>query len=94
MNFSRPSIDVLFETVFEVYGDKLIGVILTSANSDGAQGLKKIKESGGLTVVQDPLTAEIALMPRSAVEATSVDYVLSLEKIAELFIRLDQNNLE
>ncbi|EMF40643.1 glutamate methylesterase CheB domain protein [Leptospira interrogans serovar Canicola str. LT1962] len=47
-----------------------------------------------MAVVQDPLTAEIALMPRSAIEATSVDYVLSLEKIAELFIRLDQNNLE
>ncbi|WP_061296287.1 chemotaxis protein CheB [Leptospira interrogans] len=94
VNFSRPSIDVLFETASEVYEDKLIGVILTGANSDGAQGLKKIKENGGLAVVQDPLTAEIALMPRSAIEATSVDYVLSLEKIAELFIRLDQNNLE
>ncbi|WP_061249501.1 chemotaxis protein CheB [Leptospira alstonii] len=92
VNFSRPSVDVLFESASDVYGDKLIGIVLTGANSDGAKGLKRIKENGGLAIVQDPSTAEISLMPESAIGTGPVDYVLSLEKIAELLIRLDQNN--
>ncbi|EMY79804.1 protein-glutamate methylesterase CheB [Leptospira weilii serovar Ranarum str. ICFT] len=92
VNFSRPSVDVLFESASDVYGDKLIGIVLTGANSDGAKGLKRIKDNGGLAIVQDPLTAEFALMPESAIGAVGVDCILSLEKIAELLIRLDQNN--
>ncbi|EKR63832.1 protein-glutamate methylesterase CheB [Leptospira weilii str. 2006001853] len=93
VNFSRPSIDVLFESASDAYGDRLIGVVLTGANSDGAKGLKKIKENGGLAIVQDPLYSEVSLMPESAIRAGPVDYILSLEKITELLIRLDQNNL-
>ncbi|MBE8398656.1 chemotaxis protein CheB [Leptospira borgpetersenii] len=89
VNFSRPSIDVLFESASDAYGDGLIGIVLTGANSDGAKGLKKIKENGGLAIVQDPLYSEVSLMPESAIRAGPVDYILSLEKIAELLIRLD-----
>src|ERR1035437_2700739 len=58
VNFARPSIDVLFESAAEAYKNKLIGVILTGSNNDGTNGLKRIKEYGGLTIVQDPATAE------------------------------------
>jgi len=84
VNYARPSVDVLFETAADVYRDQLIGIILTGANNDGSQGLKKIKESGGLAIVQDPTTAEVDLMPKAAIEATEVDYVLSLQNIGLL----------
>lgn len=87
VNFSRPSVDVLFETAAEAYGDKLIGVILTGANSDGAQGLKKIQQLGGLTIVQSPETAESDAMPKAAIKAANVDHVLPLNKIGD-FINL------
>jgi two-component system, chemotaxis family, protein-glutamate methylesterase/glutaminase len=84
VNFSRPSIDVLFETAAEAYGAALIGIILTGASRDGAAGLRRIKESGGLAVVQDPAGAEFALMPSAALEETQVDHVLSLPEIGRL----------
>jgi two-component system chemotaxis response regulator CheB len=83
VSFSRPSIDVLFETAAEAYGKSLIGIILTGANSDGSRGIHKIKQYGGLTVVQDPLNAEIDKMPKAAIQSTEVDYILSLDKIGE-----------
>lgn len=82
VNSSRPSIDVAFETAAEVYGSHLIGVVLTGANSDGALGLKKIKYEGGYTIVQDPKTAESAIMPMAAIQASKADYVGTLEEIA------------
>ncbi len=81
VNYSRPSVDVLFDTAAEAYGDKLIGIILTGANSDGALGLRKIKQFGGLTIVQSPETAEADSMPRAAIEATDVDHLLPLSEI-------------
>ena len=89
VNFARPSIDVLFESAAEAYKDKLIGVILTGSSSDGTAGLKKIKEYGGLTIAQDPKTAESAYMPASAIAAVQVDYILSLEDILKLLIKID-----
>jgi two-component system chemotaxis response regulator CheB len=88
VNFARPSIDVLFESAAEAYADKLIGVILTGSNHDGTMGLKKIKEYGGLTIAQDPKTAESAYMPESAIAACPPDYILPLEEIADLFKRI------
>jgi len=82
VNYARPSIDVLFETAAEAYREHLIGIILTGANNDGSQGLKKIKELGGMAIVQDPETAEADSMPRAAIQACTVDHVLSLEEIA------------
>jgi two-component system chemotaxis response regulator CheB len=88
VNFARPSIDVLFESAAEAYKSKLIGVILTGASSDGTRGLKRIKECGGVTIVQDPATAESEYMPASAIEAMQVDYVLPLEEIINLLIKI------
>jgi len=89
VNYSRPSIDVLFESASEVFGDALIGIVLTGANSDGSAGLKKIKEAGGLTVVQDPCCAEVPAMPQAALSAVGKpDHVLVLEKIANLLNRI------
>jgi two-component system chemotaxis response regulator CheB len=88
VKFARPSIDVLFETAADAYGSELVGIVLTGANTDGSQGLKRIKEAGGLTVVQDPATAEIETMPRAAIAATQVDHILSLEEIGPFLVDL------
>ena len=90
VNYSRPSIDVLFESAAEVYAGKLIGIILTSSNNDGTNGIKRVKECGGLAIIQNPETAESAFMPKSAIAAIKPDYVLSLEGITELLITLDK----
>lgn len=90
VNYSRPSIDELFESAAEAYADKLIGIVLTGSNNDGTNGLKRIKEYGGLTIAQDPKTAASAYMPASAIAAINPDYVLSLEGITELLITLDK----
>ncbi|MCM8539031.1 MAG: chemotaxis protein CheB [Lentisphaeraceae bacterium] len=85
VNYSRPSIDVLFESAAEVYKDKLIGIVLTGANSDGTAGLKEIKSAGGLTIVQDPKTAHVATMPESAL-TIDPDYVIPLDKMSEFLL--------
>ncbi len=82
VQFSRPSIDVLFQSVAEEYGDRAIGVVLTGANEDGAQGLGEIARRGGHTIVQDPATSERPEMPRAALAAVEPDAVLVLEDIA------------
>lgn len=84
VNFSRPSIDVLFETASDVYQEKLLGLVLTGASKDGAAGLRKIKRNGGITIVENPATAEFSLMPSEAIRASKVDYILSLIKIVDL----------
>lgn len=81
VNFSRPSIDVLFETAADAYGKNLAGVILTGANFDGSNGLKRIKSAGGLAIVQDPESAEADVMPRAALDAVDVDAVLPVQEI-------------
>lgn len=86
VNYARPSVDVLFESAADVYRDKLIGIILTGANKDGSQGLKKIKERGGLTIVQDPKTAQFDAMPKAAISLHTVDHVLTLEGIQDFFL--------
>ncbi len=88
VNHSRPAIDVLFESAAEAYRDGLAGVVLTGANHDGAQGLKRIKQIGGLTIVQDPADAESSAMPRAAIQAARPDHVLSLADIGPLLTSL------
>jgi len=90
VNFARPSIDVLFESAAEAYKDRLIGVVLTGSNNDGAKGIKRIKELGGMVIIQDPETAESSIMPASAIAAIEPDYILSLEKIVQLLIKITQ----
>lgn len=89
VNFSRPSIDVLFESAADIYGRRLLGIILTGANHDGAAGLAAVHEAAGITVVQHPDTAQSSLMPLTAIKKSPVDYVLTLEQIAELFRTLE-----
>jgi two-component system chemotaxis response regulator CheB len=88
INFARPSIDVFFESAADVYGRHLVGVILTGANNDGSRGLKIIKERGGLAIVQNPDSAEVDEMPRAAIEATPVDYIVTLEEIGSFLTKL------
>jgi two-component system chemotaxis response regulator CheB len=90
VNYSRPSIDVLFESAAEAYKNKLIGIILTGSNSDGTNGIKRILECGGLAIVQDPKTAESTHMPLAAIAAIQPDYILPLEEIIKLIIKLDK----
>jgi two-component system chemotaxis response regulator CheB len=82
VNFARPSVDVLFESAADVYGPAAIGIILTGANEDGAAGLARIKQAGGVAIVQDPRTAERSRMPEAALAATTADVVLPLDEIA------------
>ncbi len=88
VNFARPSIDVLFESAAEAYTNTLIGIVLTGSNHDGTKGIKRIKEYGGIAVIEDPDTAYSAFMPRSALSAIEADYVLPLEDIADLLVQL------
>ena len=81
--FARPSIDVMFESLADAYGPAALGVMLTSSNSDGANGLLAIKRAGGAALVQDPATAESAIGPRAAVATGCADAVLPLDRIAQ-----------
>lgn len=74
---SRPSIDVTFESAAEIFGKSVIGILLSGASADGAAGLCTIKECGGLTIVQDPETAEVGFMPQQAIQMGGVDKVIN-----------------
>jgi two-component system, chemotaxis family, protein-glutamate methylesterase/glutaminase len=88
VNHSRPSIDVLFDSAAQVYREHLLGIILSGANEDGAEGLAAVHDAGGLTVVQEPQTAQSSAMILSALERRPADLVLDLAGIAELLQRL------
>ncbi len=81
LNFSRPSIDVLFSSAADAYGESLAAVVLTGANADGAEGLARVAERGGTAIVQDPATAERHEMPRAALDAVPHARVLALDEI-------------
>lgn len=84
INYSRPSIDVLFETASWAYKSGLIGLIMTGANVDGAFGLKTIKDAGGYTIVENPKTAAVPRMPESAIEKKQPDLILNLSEIGRI----------
>ena len=86
--YSRPSIDVLFESAADQIGARLIGVVLTGANKDGSKGLRRIADQGGFTIVQDPSTAEVAYMPKAALDAVPKATVLTLAAIPAHLKRL------
>lgn len=88
VNYARPSIDVLFESAADSFGGQVIGVILTGASADGAQGLAAIKEKGGMAVVQDPGTADAPTMPEAAIAASTVDLILPLPGIGPFLTRI------
>ncbi|HEY0463135.1 MAG TPA: chemotaxis protein CheB [Polyangiaceae bacterium] len=87
VNFSRPSIDVSFESAADVFGERLCCVVLTGANDDGAQGASVVRQKGGLVIVQDPNTAEAKQMPNAAISRSNPQIIASLPEIADL-IRL------
>ncbi|KFE70721.1 chemotaxis protein CheB [Hyalangium minutum] len=84
VHYSRPSIDVLFESAADVYGPRLAAFVLTGANADGAQGLEAVRAAGGVTVVQQPSTAHSPFMPQAALARGPADFVLSLEQMTHL----------
>jgi two-component system chemotaxis response regulator CheB len=86
VRFARPSIDVFFESTADAYLDRAIAILLTGSNIDGAQGMRKIKECGGLTIVQEPATAESRRMPEAALALAKVDKVLPVEEIAPFLL--------
>ncbi len=88
VHHSRPSIDVLFESAADVYRERLMGIILTGANEDGAEGLAAVHDSGGITVVQEPETARSPQMVMSAMKRRQPDYILDLEQIAAMLAKL------
>ena len=89
VHFSRPSIDVLFESAADAWGAQLAGLLLTGANEDGAAGLEAIHRCGGLTVVQDPAEAAVPTMPRAALQRFAPDFILPLRDIHRLLRELE-----
>lgn len=83
VQFARPSIDVLFESAADAYAERCVGVVLTGANRDGAAGLKRIKDRGGVAVVEDPRTAARREMPTAALATTQADVVLPIGEIGK-----------
>jgi two-component system chemotaxis response regulator CheB len=88
VNNSRPAIDLTFESAAYVFKDKLIGILLSGANKDGAEGMRQIKLKGGLTIVQDPEESMINTMPSSAISKTKIDYILTVDEIISLLLEL------
>jgi two-component system chemotaxis response regulator CheB len=82
----------LFESAAEAYKEKLIGIILTGSNNDGTRGVKRIKELGGIVIIQDPETAESPYMPESAIAAIQPDYIQSLDQIGMLILKIILSN--
>lgn len=87
--YSRPSIDVFFESAADAFGAAVIGVVLTGANKDGSQGLSRIVAEGGQALIQDPATAEVAAMPTFAIHAVPQARVLTLDRIGEALAAID-----
>ena len=84
----RPSIDVLFESAADIFGDQLIGVVLTGANTDGCNGAQRLKQCGGLLIVQDPSTASASTMPAAVLQRTTAEHILALDAISDLLLQL------
>lgn len=90
VHYSRPAIDVTFESVAEVFGASALGVLLSGANSDGAEGLYALHRAGGFTIVQDPTSAEVEYMPQSAVDLFTPDAIVSGDLLPAFIIAQSQ----
>src|SRR5579864_3260380 len=88
VHFSRPSIDLLFESVAGTYGSRCVGVVLSGSGKDGAAGIHTIKEAGGLTLAQKPEGAEFRIMPESAIATGCIDLVVDLADMASVITEL------
>ena len=92
VHFSRPSIDLLFESVAGRYGSRCMGVILSGSNSDGATGIRAIRQAGGITVAQLPASAEFRTMPQASIDTGCVDFVAPVDKLGSEIMRLCEVN--
>ena len=90
LHYSRPSINVLMESAADAYGPALAGILLTGANEDGATGMARIKQQGGLTVVQDPAEAAVPTMPEAAIRRQAPDFILKLAGIRDFLLTFDR----
>lgn len=88
VNYSRPSIDITFQSASEVYGDKLAALLLSGANADGSEGLETIKANGGIVAVQNPSSALVAYMPEQAIKRVKTDFILNIEEISDFINKL------
>ncbi|OYW33625.1 MAG: hypothetical protein B7Z41_04855 [Rhizobiales bacterium 12-66-7] len=88
ISFSRPSIDVLFESAADAYGANLVGVLLTGANADGAAGMKRIREAGGTALIQDPADAAVPIMPQAALDMAGADLCAPLPELVAALNRM------
>lgn len=88
VNFSRPSIDVTFSSLADVFGDECMAVLLTGANEDGAEGMRRVREAGGYTMAQNPEEAAVPTMPMAAIDAGVVDRVVLLSEIVPVALKL------
>jgi len=92
VHFSRPSIDLLFESVAGRYGSRCMGVILSGSNSDGATGIRAIRQAGGITVAQQPSSADFRTMPQASIDTGCIDFVTPLQKLGDEIMRLCEYN--
>ncbi|MDX9723550.1 MAG: chemotaxis protein CheB [Myxococcota bacterium] len=88
VNWSRPSIDVAFESAARVYGEHLLAILLSGANEDGAQGMRWVRALGGVAIVQPPESAESPVMPRSAIDIAGVTLLRHAHELSEILLRL------
>ena len=86
--FSRPSIDVAFESASTAWGRALICILLSGANADGTEGLRQVKGADGMTVVQSPESAGMGFMPRHAIAQNVADFILNVQEIADFMNKL------
>ena len=92
VHFSRPSIDLLFESVAGRYGTRCMGVILSGSNSDGATGIRAIRQAGGITVAQLPSSAEFRIMPQASIDTGCIDLIAPLDKLGDEIMRLCEHD--
>lgn len=90
VQYSRPAIDLLFDSAADVYGSRLLGLLMSGANADGTEGIAAIHRAGGLTVLQDPKDAQAPYMTQSAMDSVEVSAVLDLTEIAKLLSTLSE----
>ena len=88
VRYARPSIDVLFDSAAHAFRERVLAVVLSGANDDGAQGARRIKAAGGLVIVQDPATAQVPDMPRATLAAVTVDHKVTPDRLAKLLVIL------
>lgn len=88
VSYARPSIDVLFESAADALGARLIAVVLTGSNADGARGIQAVKQRGGIAIVQDPRTAESPVAPQAVLDSSAADYIVPLGEISALLVKL------